>query len=137
MRKLLILALLGYLGYTGYEVIALRQDPAYQVYLAYSQALLDNDILSVKALSGSPAALKPSVRAGLIPGKRRFVYHRLLSRQNQVDGTEVWHVRKTTRFDPPGSNTFYGKDSLTVTHTIQLKNNHGTWMVLSFEETVA
>ncbi len=137
MRKLLMLALLGYLGYTGYEVVALRQDPAYQVYLAYSQALLDHDTLSLKALAGSPAALKPLIRTGLIPGKSRFVYHRLLSRQKQADGTEVWHVRQTTRFDPPGSNTFYGKDSFTVTHTIQLKNNHGTWTVISFEETIA
>ncbi len=140
MKTILWIILLGYVGYQAYDFYALRQEPVYQAYVAFATALLDQDELTIKHYASPDLLRELSVNKKWLismpsPSKRRFIYYRLLARESLDAQTERLRIRRTLRYDPEGTHSFYGKASLTDLHTVLLKDGQEGWKVLCFEQS--
>lgn len=96
MKKIILLALLAYFGYTVYEHFEWQESPAFKAYEMFTQALVHNDMQTLKALAQDPELLDllqtaQAERKKLYAGKKRWHFVRLLTQDQNEGELTCWN----------------------------------------------
>lgn len=139
LKTFVFLIIFGAFGYWAYGYITTQFSQEAMAYKRYAEALLDGDGSKVQNLVTGDLGKKPfmanRIRQDRIGGDVRFTYYEFLSHQYSEDRkTVTMRVRQSIRVDPPGQDSFFGKEVRRELHTVTLVRDQSAWKVEQFQD---
>lgn len=145
LRGLLLLILFGVFGFWIYSIVSEHTRPEVVAYKSFAAALQRGNTLAarqyVAANESQPmeAFQNYNQRQSQLFGDDAiavFTYHRILRRMRSEDNRRSsMRVEQVTRFNRPGSERFYGMESVSVTHSVEMVKETGGWKIYRFFDT--
>ncbi|WP_309397687.1 hypothetical protein [Cerasicoccus maritimus] len=140
LKNLVAIIIVGSLGYLGYTYLVTNFSSEAMVYKRYADALLDGEPSRIKQLVTGQDVLFPfqarEQREDFLNGEVRFTWYNFKNKVVSPDGNTVTlTVVQNVRVDPPGTDSFYGKEVRSDRHVVTLKKFQSSWQISSFADT--
>lgn len=140
LKNLVAIIIVGSLGYLGYTYLVTNFSSEAMVYKRYAEALLDGEPSRIKQLVTDQGVLLPfsarEQREDFLNGEVRFTWYSFKNKVVSADGkTVTLTVLQNVRVDPPGTDTFYGKEVRTDRHVVTLEKFQSSWQISSFADS--
>jgi hypothetical protein len=139
VRQVLYLLLFAGIGYYGYSTLRPHVSQEVIAFKQYSEALRDGNLSRARDMVANERMLEPFRKSGprgeAVEGHIRLVYHKIRSLSRNADGNATrLVVRQIIRYDPPGEQTFWGKEELVNTQYATLVEEQSSWKIDNYQD---
>jgi hypothetical protein len=142
LKSLLLFILIGLLGYWAYTVVSTHTSPEVVAYKSFASALQRGNSLSARqyVAAGENQPMEAlqhfSARQSQLfnnDGDPVFTYHRILRRTRSQDNRIAsLRIEQVIRFNTSENQRFYGSESVSVIHAVEMVKEAGGWKVYRF-----
>jgi hypothetical protein len=142
LRSLLIFILVGLVGYWIYSVVSVHTSPEVVAYKSYASALQRGNSLAARqyVAEGERQPLEAfqhfsERQSRLLHGNAVpvFTYYRILRRNRSEDKQRAsLRVEQVIRFNTTEAERFYGSESVSVIHSVEMVREAGGWKIFRF-----